>query len=75
MIINVNNNKNIIVNRYISNIINTFHDNIVNLFNDIFSYDKYSDEELKNFIQVCPKEMLAKLSHPLSNKIKISKAN
>ena len=26
------------------------------------------DEELKNFIQVCPKEMLDKLSNPISNK-------
>ena len=25
-------------------------------------------EELKNFIQVCPKEMLDKLSNPISNK-------
>ena len=26
------------------------------------------DEEFKNFIQVCPKEMLDKLSNPISNK-------
>ena len=26
------------------------------------------DEELKNFIQVCPKEMLDKLGNPISNK-------
>jgi glutamate synthase (NADPH/NADH) large chain len=26
------------------------------------------DEELKNFVQVCPKEMLDKLSNPISNK-------
>ena len=26
------------------------------------------DEELKNFIQVCPKEMLDKLSNPISLK-------
>ena len=26
------------------------------------------DEELKNFVQVCPKEMLGKLSNPISNK-------
>ena len=32
------------------------------------------DEELKNFKQICPKEMLDKLSNPLSLKIKISKA-
>jgi len=29
--------------------------------------DNY-DEELKNFIQVCPKEMLDKLSNPISHK-------
>ncbi len=32
------------------------------------------DDSIKKFIQVCPKEMLDKLSHPLSNNIKISKA-
>jgi glutamate synthase (NADPH/NADH) large chain len=26
------------------------------------------DEELKNFVQVCPKEMLDKLSNPISHK-------
>ena len=30
--------------------------------------------ELKNFVQVCPKEMLDKLQNPLSLKTKISKA-
>ena len=29
------------------------------------------DHELMNFIQVCPKEMLDKLEHPLSSKNKI----
>ncbi len=29
------------------------------------------NEEVKNFIQVCPKEMLDKLKNPLSNKSKI----
>ena len=35
--------------------------------------DKF-DNEIKKFQQVCPKEMLNKLSNPISNKIKISKA-
>ena len=35
---------------------------------------KNFDVELKNFKQVCPKEMLDKLSNPLSSKVKISKA-
>ena len=34
---------------------------------------KNFDEELKNFKQVCPKEMLNKLSNPLSLKSKASK--
>jgi len=34
---------------------------------------KYN-EEVKNFKQVCPKEMIDKLSNPLSLKTKISKA-
>ena len=32
------------------------------------------DDEVKNFKQVCPKEMIDKLLNPLSSKIKISKA-
>ena len=32
------------------------------------------NKELKNFIQVCPKEMLDKLKNPLTLKLKISKA-
>ena len=32
------------------------------------------NDELKNFKQVCPKEMLDKLSNPLSLKVKVSKA-
>ena len=32
------------------------------------------NDELKNFKQICPKEMLDKLSNPLSLKIKVSKA-
>ena len=32
------------------------------------------DNELKNFKQVCPKEMLDKLSNPISLKKKFSKA-
>ena len=32
------------------------------------------DNEVKNFRQVCPKEMLDKLSNPLTLKLKISKA-
>ena len=32
------------------------------------------DNELKNFKQICPKEMLDKLSNPLSLKNKLSKA-
>ena len=35
--------------------------------------ENFSDE-IKNFKQVCPKEMLDKLSNPLSLKNKISKA-
>ena len=35
---------------------------------------KNYDYEIKNFIQVCPKEMLDKLSNPLSLKTKRSKA-
>tara|TARA_B100000029_G_scaffold132176_1_gene126037 strand:+ start:5 stop:2326 length:2322 start_codon:yes stop_codon:yes gene_type:complete len=31
------------------------------------------DKEVKNFIQVCPKEMIDKLQNPLSTKVKISK--
>ena len=31
-------------------------------------YKSKYDEEIKNFIQVCPKEMLDKLSNPISNK-------
>ena len=27
-------------------------------------------EELKNFVQVCPKEMINKINHPISSKIK-----
>jgi len=27
------------------------------------------DEEIKNFIQVCPKEMIDKLENPISNKV------
>jgi glutamate synthase (NADPH/NADH) large chain len=32
------------------------------------------DEEIKNFVQVCPKEMLSKLENPISFKKKFSKA-
>jgi len=32
------------------------------------------DEEIKNFVQVCPKEMLNKLENPISFKKKFSKA-
>ena len=32
------------------------------------------DQELKNFVQVCPREMLDKLSNPVSLKTKILKA-
>ena len=35
---------------------------------------KNFDDDIKKFIQVCPKEMLDKLSQPLSNNVKISKA-
>ena len=35
--------------------------------------DNYNNEQ-KNFVQVCPKEMLDKLSNPLSLKTKVSKA-
>ena len=35
--------------------------------------DNYNNEQ-KNFAQVCPKEMLDKLSNPLSLKTKVSKA-
>ena len=34
---------------------------------------KNFDDELKNFKQVCPKEMLDKLLNPLSSKEKIQK--
>ena len=33
------------------------------------------DEEVKDFIQVCPKEMLNKLEHPISIKSKIKKVS
>ena len=32
------------------------------------------NHEIKNFVQVCPKEMIDKMSNPLTNKQKISKA-
>ena len=32
------------------------------------------EEELKNFIQVCPKEMINKLKNPITLKSKIKKA-
>ena len=35
---------------------------------------KNFENEVKNFIQVCPKEMIDKLSNPISLKNKISKA-
>ena len=33
------------------------------------------EEEVKNFIQVCPKEMLNKLENPISFKSKIKKVS
>ena len=33
------------------------------------------EEEVENFIQVCPKEMLNKLEHPISIKSKIKKVS
>ena len=32
------------------------------------------DNEVVNFVQVCPREMINKLSHPLSSNLKILKA-
>ena len=32
------------------------------------------EDEVKKFKQVCPKEMLNKLSNPISSKLKISRA-
>jgi len=36
---------------------------------------KNYDEELKNFVQVCPKEMLDKLSNPITNKLVIKEVS
>ena len=33
------------------------------------------ENELKNFVQVCPKEMVDKLNHPISTKTKIQKVS
>ena len=33
------------------------------------------DNELKNFVQVCPKEMIDKLKNPISTKTKIQKVS
>ena len=33
------------------------------------------ENELKNFVQVCPKEMIDKLKNPISTKTKIQKAS
>ena len=33
------------------------------------------ENELKNFVQVCPKEMVDKLKHPISTKTKIQKVS
>ena len=33
------------------------------------------EEEVKNFVQVCPKEMIDKLKYPISNKSKIKKVS
>ena len=33
------------------------------------------EEEIKNFIQVCPKEMIDKLEHPITLKSKIKKVS
>jgi len=57
---------------YLRNLINEhFKETESNISKKIL---KNFNEEIKNFLQVCPKEMLNKLSNPLSLKIKILKA-
>ena len=33
------------------------------------------DEEIKNFVQVCPKEMIDKLENPITSKLKIKQVS
>ena len=37
--------------------------------------NKNFDDELNNFLQVCPKEMLNKLENPITNKSLVGKAS
>ena len=43
------------------------------MFKDIKKIIDDFDQEILNFVQVCPKEMLDKLEHPITKKTSIKK--